>query len=164
VDSGFNCSSCHDVHALELKIETCAACHAAASDPKNPATFNVSGTDWDGDGAAEGVKDEIATFGERLYAAILAYAKEKGTPITFDAHSSPYFFVDMDEDGAPDKNEQGANVRYNAFTPTLLKGAFNYQYWDKDPGNFAHNAKYIMQVLYDSIEELGGDTSGLTRP
>ena len=37
-----------------------------------------------------------------------------------------------------------------------------------DPGAFAHNGKYMIQVLYDSIADLGTkvtvDTSKLVRP
>jgi hypothetical protein len=33
-----------------------------------------------------------------------------------------------------------------------------------DPGAFAHNGKYVLQVLYDSIQDLGGDVSGMVRP
>ncbi|MEW5869800.1 MAG: cytochrome c3 family protein [Chloroflexota bacterium] len=151
VEASFTCASCHDVHALEIKVENCAGCHAAAADPKDPATYNMSGTDWDGDGTAEPVKDEIAGFGERLYAAMQAYAEAKGAPIEYKAASYPYFF------GADGSG-------YASWTPTLLKAAYNYQYWQKDPGAFAHNAKYVMQFLYDSIEAVGGDTTGLTRP
>jgi len=70
----------------------------------------------------------------------------------------------MDKDGKADKNDQGASVRYNAFTPTLLKAAFNYQYVQKDPGAFVHNPKYVVQFLIDSIENLGGDVTAFTRP
>jgi hypothetical protein len=45
-----------------------------------------------------------------------------------------------------------------------LKAAYNYQYAQKDPGAFAHNAKYVLQVLYDSLEDIGADVSGMTRP
>jgi hypothetical protein len=34
----------------------------------------------------------------------------------------------------------------------------------KDPGAFAHNNEYVMQFLYDSINDIGGDVSGMTRP
>jgi hypothetical protein len=163
--AGLECKSCHDVHALEVKVDACAGCHAGAADPKDPATYRMDATDWDGDGnTTEGVKDEIAAFGERLYAALQAYAKDKGTPIVYDSHTHPYFFVDMDENGEADVDAEGAAVRYNAFTPTLLKSAYNYQYWQKDPGNFAHNAKYMLQILYDSIANVKGDVAGLTRP
>jgi len=164
-DFSLNCTSCHDVHALEVKVESCAACHGNSSDPNDPDTYRIDETDWDGDGdVTEPVKDEIASFGTALYAAVQAYAKEKGTPIVYDAHTNPYFFVDADEDGVADVDADGAAVRYAAWTPNLLKSAYNYQYWQKDPGNFAHNAKYMMQVLYDSIDAVGGDIAGLTRP
>jgi hypothetical protein len=164
VQSGFNCTTCHDVHALEIKVEACATCHGNATDPEDPETYRVAATDWDGDGdTTEAVKDEIASFAERLYAGIQAYAKNAGTPIVYDSASYPYFFVDADEDGAPDAGENGP-VGYNAWTPALLKAAYNYQYYQKDPGNFAHNAPYVMQFLFDSIEAVGGDTTGLTRP
>ena len=39
----------------------------------------------------------------------------------------------------------------------------NYQWVAKDRGAFAHNGKYIMQVLYDSIQSVKGSTSGMTR-
>lgn len=163
-DLGFDCQSCHDVHALEIKVQACTACHSGASDPNDPDTYRIDQTDWNGNGdAKEGVKAEIATFAERLYVGIQAYAKEKGTPIVYNAAMYPYFFVDANEDGAPDTGERGP-VSYNAWTPTLLKAAYNYQYYQKDPGNFAHNARYVMQFLYDSIQAVGGDTSGLTRP
>jgi hypothetical protein len=163
--SGLECKSCHDVHALGVNVEVCAGCHAGAADPADPNTYRMSATDWDGDGdTTESIKDEIATFAERLYAGIQAYAKDKGTPIVYDQHSHPYFFVDADENGEADVDAEGAAARYNAFTPTLLKSAYNYQYWQKDPGNFAHNAPYMLQILYDSIQAVNGDVTGLTRP
>lgn len=163
--AGFECKSCHDVHALDVKVETCAGCHGGSSDPTDPDTYRIDATDWDGDGdTTEGVKSEIASFGERLYAGLQAYAKDKGTPLVYDSHSYPYFFVDADENGEPDVNAEGGLVGYNAWTPNSLKSAYNYQYWQKDPGNFAHNAKFMLQILYDSIENVGGDVAGLTRP
>src|SRR5262249_36535057 len=36
----------------------------------------------------------------------------------------------------------------------LLRAAYNYQMASKDPGAFAHNAKYIIELLYDSIQDL----------
>ena len=159
------CKDCHDVHALTVKIDACAACHAGSKDPKDPATYRMDKTDYDGDGdTTEGIKSEIDTFAERLYAGIQAYAKDKGTGIVYDANTYPYFMVDADNDGNPDKNDKGAFISYNAWTPTLLKAGYNYQYYVKDPGAFTHNPKYVMQILYDSIKAVGGDVSGLTRP
>ena len=55
-----------------------------------------------------------------------------------------------------------------AWTPRLLRAAYNYQYIQKDPGVFAHNPMYAAQVLYDALEDLGEggikvDMTGLTR-
>ena len=44
--------------------------------------------------------------------------------------------------------------KYDAWTPRLLKAAYNYQTSIKDPGAFAHGGKYIIELLYDSIEDL----------
>jgi hypothetical protein len=46
----------------------------------------------------------------------------------------------------------------------LLAAAYNYQYSQKDPGAYAHNGKYMIQLVIDSIEAVGGDVSGFTRP
>jgi hypothetical protein len=103
-------------------------------------------------------------MGEALYGEIQTYAADKGTPIVYDPGANPYFCVDADSDRKADRNEQGGRVRYNAFTPRLLKAAFNYQYAQKDPGAFAHNGKYVIQFLIDSIKHLGGDITPYTRP
>ena len=50
-----------------------------------------------------------------------------------------------------------------AFAQTLL-AAYNYQWVAKDPGAFAHNGKYILQILYDSLRDLGASVSGMVRP
>jgi hypothetical protein len=71
--------------------------------------------------------------------------------------------VDQDGDGEADTGDDGA-VRYNAFTPRLVKAAYNYQYSQKDPGAYVHNPQFVVQFLIDSIEDLGGDVSAYTRP
>ncbi len=85
-------------------------------------------------------------------------------PIVYDSHSYPYFFADTDGDGEADPDEANYGNQYANWSPTLLKAAYNYQYAQKDPGGFAHNGKYIIQTLYDSIQDVGGDVSGMTRP
>ena len=61
-------------------------------------------------------------------------------------------------------DEANYGNQYRAWDPALLKASFNYQFWQKEPGAWAHNTHYVLQLLYDSIEDLGGDLSGLTRP
>lgn len=171
---GFStCIGCHDSHSLELKVEECAVCHGedAKTEEGRQAIREVSSMmDYDGDGdVEEGMYYEIAGMQEKLYAAILEYAKSvAGKGIVYDSASHPYFFVDEDGDGVVDQNADGASVRYDAFTARLMKAAYNYQVSLKDPGAFAHGNKYIVELLYDSIEDLNAklgtiDMTGMHR-
>jgi hypothetical protein len=72
--------------------------------------------------------------------------------------------VDTNGNGQADPDEANFGNRYNAWTPRLLKAAYNYQFAQKDPGAYVHNGKYILQVLYDSIADIGGSVAGMTRP
>ncbi len=146
-----NCTQCHGAHGLEVEVEACSACHGAFEDV---TAIRMDSTDYDGDGdTSGGIASEVAGMANALYAAMQAYAErtEGISPIVYDAGAYPYFFDDAGE-------------RYATWTPRLVKATYNYQYSQKDPGAFAHNAKYVLQVLYDTIEDLGGDVSGMTRP
>jgi len=145
------CVQCHSTHALEVQVEACAACHGEFEDVTD---IRMDSTDYDGNGdTSGGIASEVAGMADALYAAMQAYAEstEGVSPIVYDSGAYPYFFDDAGE-------------RYATWTPSLVKAAYNYQYAQKDPGAFAHNPKYVLQVLYDGIEDLGGDVSGLTRP
>jgi hypothetical protein len=149
-----NCAQCHSAHELEVKVEECAVCHTGLETQADLASIRMDSTDYDGDGdTTEGIAGEVATMTEALYAAIQAYAESTDgvTPIVYDPASYPYFFDDAGE-------------RFATWTPALLRAAYNFQYAQKDPGAYAHNPKYIIQILYDSIEHVGGDVSGMTRP
>jgi len=160
------CVDCHATHELEVKTDTCENCHKNVQSIADLPNIRVSEVDYDGDGdVTEGIAGEFTLFQERLYAAIQAKAVANGAGIVYNPNANPYWFLDKDGDGKTDKNENGGNINYNGnWSPELLKAAYNYQYSVKDPGAFAHNAKYVMQALYDSIEAIGGDTTGLTRP
>jgi hypothetical protein len=100
-----------------------------------------------------------------LYGAIQVYAADTaGSPIVYDAGSYPYFFIDTNANGSTDQSELSSDNSYKTWTPRLLRAAYNYQWVQKDPGAFTHNGKYILQVLYDSIADVGGDVTNLTRP
>jgi formate-dependent nitrite reductase cytochrome c552 subunit len=161
------CTDCHDVHALTVKVDACKGCHTnvAGVDDLQKIRATTDTTDWNGNGdTTEGVFHEIDGFRTALYTAIQKYAETKaGTPIVYDAASYPYFFVDANKDGKADTNDKGP-IAYNAWTPRLLKAAYNYQYSIKDPGAFAHNPMYVLQFLYDSTKDLGGDVSKFKRP
>ena len=162
VDAYNTCTDCHDAHSLTVKTKDCATCHKV-DDPKK---IRMSKESYDGStDATEPMATVVDNFKTKLYAAIQKYAKDKGgVAILYDPASYPYFFLDKNADGKPDVDDKGAVISYNAFTPRLVKAAYNLQYATKDPGAFAHNPKYILEGLYDSIQDLGGDVTGLVRP
>ena len=67
-----------------------------------------------------------------------------------------------------DADEANTGNQYATWTPRLLEAAYNLQYSIKDPGAFAHNGKYIGQILYDSLADLASvvdvDMTGMVRP
>jgi hypothetical protein len=146
------CTECHDAHLGQVTLSVCSMCHKGIQTPAD-IRWVTNKTDYDGDGnKTEGMAGEIETLQEQLLAAIEVYAATvSGVPIVYDAQRYPYFLTDT-------------GGTYKAFTPRLLQAAYNYQFCRKDPGAFAHNAKYVLQVLYDSIADLGGDVSALMRP
>jgi hypothetical protein len=151
------CIDCHDQHSLEVHLGTCAGCHGGIEKKEDLKTIRMAGSahDYDGDGdTQEGIAGEIEGLQAALYAAIQAYAAEANAPIAYDSHAHPYFFKDTDGNGQVDPNEAKSANKYAPWTPRLLKAAFNYQVSVKDPGAFAHNGKYIIQLLFDSIEDL----------
>ena len=160
------CVDCHSTHALEVEVEACSTCHEGVAEKADFQTIRVSEPDYDGDGdAAEGIVGEVGTLHEALYGAIQEYAADVvGTEIVYDAHIYPYFFIDTNGNGEADPDEAIYPNQYSTWTPRLLKAAYNYQYAAKDPGAYAHNGKYILQVLYDTLEDVGGDVSGMVRP
>ncbi|MBE7470328.1 MAG: hypothetical protein DPW09_12930 [Anaerolineae bacterium] len=162
VEEAATCTQCHSTHGLEVQVQLCADCHDGVETEEDLRAIRESGDDFDGDGDTdEGLAGEIDTMREALYAAVQDYAEtEAGAALVYNPQSYPYFFADANGNGEADDGE-GA---YSAWTPRLLQAAYNYQYSSKDPGAFAHNGLYILQVVYDSLEDLGADVSGMTRP
>jgi hypothetical protein len=169
-DAPNTCIGCHREHDGTIRIGECEDCHEEVEEPEDVLSIrmleDVDLIDYDGDGnAEEPIRDEIMTMEETLLVAIQAYAADTiGTPIAYDSHTHPYWFIDTNANGVADPEEVNADNRYVTWTPTLLRAAYNYQYSQKDPGDFAHNPDYIMQVLYDSLEAVGADVSAMTRP
>ena len=91
-----------------------------------------------------------------------------GKPIVYDAEAYPYFFVDTNGNGTADKDEAKFPNRYKNWTPRLMKAAYNYQFVTKDPAAFAHNPIYAIQLLHNSLADLGAkvkvDLAKATRP
>jgi hypothetical protein len=151
------CTACHEVHAAAVKVDACAACHKEVTDKASLHRIRVNKADYDGSGDPnEGMADEIQHMSDRLYSVIQAYAKSvAGQAIVYDANVYPYFFVDTNSNGIADKDETRFPNQYKSWTPRLLKAAYNFQFVKKDPGAFAHNPTYVLQILYDSIADIG---------
>ena len=58
--------------------------------------------------------------------------------------------------------------QFKAWTPRLLKAAYNYQAVMKDPAGYVHNPTYLLQLLHDSLESLSTsvdvDMASISRP
>ena len=113
----------------------------------------ISAVNYDGDKEkSEGIYGEVETMLQALLDAIVVYSVENSsTNEVIYRNNYPYWFAAKD----------GEEL---IWTPTLLRAAYNYQYVLKDPGGFAHNFDYVIQLLYDSIEAVGGDVSTFVRP
>ncbi|MCU0511969.1 MAG: hypothetical protein MUE40_05285 [Anaerolineae bacterium] len=162
-DAPSDCTSCHYKHELSIQLDECAECH---EDVETRADLRLiradaegeEAVDADGDGdVAEPIADEIDTLEADLLVKIYAYATDTiGTSIVYEPSAHPYWFIDLNGNGAADPDEINRDNRYATWTPNLLRAAFNFQYVAKDPGGYAHNPDYVLQVLYDSLEAIGG--------
>jgi len=163
------CTTCHNPHTTKVvAIDQCVACHKGAETVRD---IRTTPADVDGDGnAKEGISAEISTLHEKLGDAIRLYAKDvSGNPVAYDSHAYPYFFNDLNGNGTADPDEAKFPNSYKSWTPRLLRAAYNYQFLAKEPGAYAHNPRYAIQLAYDSLEDLASkatavDMAGMTRP
>jgi hypothetical protein len=169
---GYNsCIVCHNSHSLEIEIQNCNTCHIGVKDPKD-IRYIGSLEDYDGDGnITEGMYYEIEHLKGYLMDAMQAYARTViKVPIAYDPLTYPYYFIDLNNNGQVDPNEANSSNGYNKFTARLLRAAYNYQVSVKDPCGYVHNGKYIIELIYDSIEDLNtmlgasGGTAAIRRP
>ncbi|SDY57931.1 cytochrome c3 family protein [Citreimonas salinaria] len=147
-----SCNSCHDPHTLEVAFEPCQTCHLADS----PQAIRIARQSYDGSGdTTKGIRSDIEANAATLLDMVKAYATEVvGAPIIYDGSRYPYFFADANGDGAIDQTADGPTA-YAAWTPRSLRAAYNWKLVTADPGNYAHNPVYMLQLLYDSIVDLG---------
>lgn len=172
VESANTCQSCHDPHSLEIKVESCASCHRGVEtiDDVRDIRMRGSAVDYDGDGNTRtGIATEIDNLRYLLMDALQAYATDViGAPIVYDSSAYPYWFVDTNGDGMSSPDEANFGNQYRSWTPRLLQAAYNYQAVYKDPGGYAHNPKYQIQLLHDSIMDLasamGEGSMAIERP
>ncbi len=138
-----------------MKLDTCKQCHTNVKTEADLQNIRMNGSlvDYNGNGdTTEGIAKEVQGLQAMLLTAIQTYGNEVNkAPIAYTADSNPYWFVDANGNG---KVDAGETTAYASWTPRLLEAAYNYQLSVKDPGAFAHNAKYVIQLLYDSIDDL----------
>lgn len=166
------CTGCHQPHTGEVKIDRCGGCHDGINTVADLANIRMSTRgDFDGNGKEEGLAREIANLQDQLYTAIQTYsANVGGTPIAFTKAAFPYWYADTNRNGRIDPEEMKMANKYTAYTPRLLQAVFNYTFSVRDPGGAYHNGRYVLQLLYDSLESLtasgkaGVNMSGKVRP
>ncbi|MCR9110669.1 cytochrome c3 family protein [Marivita sp. XM-24bin2] len=146
-----SCVSCHEPHTLEVEFEPCLTCHQA----NEPADIRIARQSYDGSGdTAKGIRSDIQANAALLLDMIKSYASEVvEAPIVYDGTRYPYFFADANGDGLADQAD-GRPVAYNSWTPRGLRATYNWKLVTSDPGNYAHNPPYMLELLYDSIENL----------
>lgn len=167
VPSANTCVACHEPHTTKVETDGCMSCHRGVENSRDIRTRHQ---DFDGDGDnTGGIHTEIMGLHGQLYAAIQTYGADVAdAPIGYASGTFPYFFNDSDNDGQISPDEAVFPNRYQSWTPRLLKAAYNYQVVQKDPGGYVHNPTYLLQLLYDSLENLSlladVDISGIRRP
>ncbi len=160
------CTDCHNPHALEVRNDSCVGCHQTEA----VRAIRMAQADFDGDGdTSESLAAELDGMRAVLGRAIETYAREvAGTAIAYSSDHYPYFFNDTNANGVADADEAVYPNQYGAWTPRLVKAAYNFQFVAKDGGAFAHNADYAGQLLHDSIADLAAVTDiavpDMTRP
>jgi hypothetical protein len=153
---GASCVGCHEpkgtahtfeITAADMAPETgkCGVCHK----PTAHGDFTLSNTEH-----------EFATLRNELEAAIAAYsdaAVDAGVPganrVCYkDGH--PYFTIDSVEPYG--FLCQAADSGTPKMDPALIRATGNYKWAKAEPGAWAHNTEYALEILYDSIVALGG--------
>ncbi|HUJ26325.1 MAG TPA: hypothetical protein VLW85_09920, partial [Myxococcales bacterium] len=171
-----SCTSCHNPHTLEVVVNsaTCGRCHFnedgtpvnSMGEIEEARQFGFGG-DLDGNNAETSLKSEIDGMAANLLTAIKSYAVLKGGgAICYDAVGTggQYYFKDnglgggIAGDGICQPGEIVSTNAYGTapgwFTPRLLRSSYEYQYYVKEPAAWAHNPRYIIELLYDATREL----------
>lgn len=164
------CNQCHDPHSLLQEPRACSPCHLNVVDRGDLVNIRTATVDYDGNGSVdEGIAFEIRALHGEVYRGLQAYAREViGTPILYVPGTFPYWFVDTNGDGEAQPDEIDRANGYMTWTPRALRVAYNYHMVHEDPGMYAHNPRYVLQFLYDGLEDLGErvpvSMAGITRP
>lgn len=177
-------------HTWERNVATCntSSCHAgfgpipAVAGSVTPdlstyrATFDTNNYSGDANGATQGIADAIRSLQQKLIALLAAQT----TPIFYNDLKYPYFFFDAANtiNFGTGKDAAGNPLPANVWTPAQLKAAFNLSFVVKglpssptsqanvpNGSAAAHDYKYCIQLLQDSLQDLSGaPVPGAFRP
>lgn len=167
------CITCHNPHTTEVQPAKCSPCHVGVTASTAGATataefhnIRVTTSDYDGDtNTTESTYTEVEGVKAKLLEAIVSYA------LNVPAGSTGIQLVSGSWKKASD-----ASANFILWTPRLVKAAYNYHLSYRSPGAYVHNSKYMVELLYDSIEDLNAgldatghpgnkvDMSGMVRP
>jgi hypothetical protein len=148
---GADCVGCHQAkeskHSFEVDYTYCATCHAVTSH---------------GDYSLAPKEEEYASMKTELLAALNTYVTANLT--TFQATNGGVTATGLCYDGnvygyVLVKNGTVCSTTAAKLDLNTMKAAYNLHWMNKDPGGWAHNEYYVMQLVYDSIVDLGGTPS-----
>jgi hypothetical protein len=159
--SAAKCSSCHNPHTLEIIVNetTCGRCHftedgapvANMIELEEVRQYGFQG-DIDGNGMDESLKAEVEGLADKLYEAVQAYsANVAGLALCYNPGAYPYVWTDANADGICGNTGDG---NFTKFTPRLLRAMYNLNLYKHEPGTWAHNPRYAIEVLYDGVIDL----------
>ncbi len=158
VDNFNTCIGCHDPHSTQVRFNLCSTCHTGVTDVTSAHDIRMMssvGRDYDGDGdTTEGIYGELVGLRDKTLAAIVEYGNEQQTPVCYNGDAYPYWFNDTDGDKTCSATEAVNANAFKSWTARLVRATYNFQMASKDPGAFAHNAKYIIELLYDSVQDM----------
>jgi predicted CXXCH cytochrome family protein len=165
-DSRTQCAGCHDPvesnHTFRIEDVWDAICDVCHSDDDGPEEIRIVHLDdYDGDGNdTETLQAELRGLANRVLARMVAAA---ASPLCYSPTRYPYWIgAGGNAQGFCADGETAGG--FAAWTPELMRAAHNFQLHEKEPGAYAHNFDYMAQLLHDSIDDLGGDVTGLVRP
>ena len=135
--------------------------------PQTSACTKCHGTDvpnFDVGGGQSAVKGMLRSLRTKLNTMLLL-TRDGVNPLTSSQLSDEDFALDetLPEKAANALPPPAVTPRPAVLAPTA--GAlYNYLVMARGSGFGVHNPKYVKQVLYDSIESVGGDLTNLVRP
>lgn len=171
----FGCVDCHDVHNTQgnnvvlNKMTTSASCKGCHEAGKLASVENLQArTLVYSERLLDAIYDDmiVAANGGVPDAALNAALKTKlveifNAPTAVDGKNILMTYIQGRQSYFPNKTIAQAVATWKIFT--YEDGAPHGQTHGHG-GSWAHNSKFARQVMFDAIESLGGNTTGLARP